>query len=185
MTYDKKMAVRIAYSEEWPNFGRPEYIDMLDELATVAYGKETIEGDLSSSLICQQLVEEMVKILIKDSHFLIEISLWGVSEIHHKKPEGKMFGRLVDELKCAVSFQEKHEFIRLCNIINKERIALVHGLTMDPDVAGIRKRASIINESYRAAKVLFWSAHRWFISCFESERSEMLSVNPLPPREDS
>lgn len=126
----------------------------------------------------------MTKILIKDSHFLIEIALWGVGELHHQPSKGLMFGRLIDELKCTVSFEGKNEFITLCNRINKERIALVHGLTLEPDEKQIRIKTTVIAESYQAAEELFWSAHGWFVGLFENERREMLSVNPAPLRND-
>src|SRR5690242_10587933 len=98
MTYQKELLLRIRDNEKWPSFGRPTFLNELGEIADDAYAKNSIEGYLASLLIYHQLCEEMVKLLLRDCQFFIQLSVFP-SEIHFPEKRRLTFGQIIEGLR--------------------------------------------------------------------------------------
>jgi len=148
MEYLEELVERIKDNSKWPEFDRPDFLGELNFLADDAVSKKTIEGYLAALLIYQQLAEEMVKLLLKDHEFYIQLSVFP-AEIRFSDKSKAMFGRVIEDLKNTITLDEsKYELIELANKLNQIRIELVHGLTKIPDLKQIE--AKVLN-----AKELF------------------------------
>ena len=111
MAYQDDLIHLIKDSNKWPSFDRPDFLIELNVLADDALSKNTIEGYLAALLIYHQLCEEMVRLLLDDAHFFIQLSVFP-SEITFPKKNKAMFGQILDELKSTVSFEGKDDFIK-------------------------------------------------------------------------
>jgi len=103
-------------------------LNKLDELAEESFKKGNLEGYLVASIIYQQLCEQLVRLLIRDAHFLIQLAVFPIS-IEFRVNERATFGQLIDELKSTLDFNDKEAFIQKCEMMNKFRIDVVHHLT--------------------------------------------------------
>jgi len=143
----------------------------LDGLAEQAMMRNTIDGYLAAILIYHQLTEETLRVLLRDSQFLIQVSIhpW---EIDTPDESRITFGQVIDRLKKSVHFDQKAEIVQLANELNRIRIEFVHGLTKKTTVADIepkaRRVASMAEQSYR----LFDGAHDWFRMYFADLRDD-------------
>lgn len=175
MEYFRKLEEFIVSEELWPSFRNPESIMELERIALEAYSKGSIEGYLSSILIYQQIAEEMVWVLLKDCQAMIKISLMGQTEIEFSDQYKVMFGRLIDELKKTINFENKIEIIHECNELNKIRISVVHGLTKNTNIAKIESLAMQANAHFETIGSLYKEAHSYFCDFFESEKSNIIN----------
>ncbi len=128
MSYATDLTATIRDSDKYPYFERPDFLDELDDVADEALSKNTIEGYLASLLIFHQLCEEMVRLLLKDAHFFVQLSVFP-AEISFPEKKRFMFGQLIEELKSTISFEGKDDFIEKCMELNRHRIDIVHHLT--------------------------------------------------------
>ncbi|HYX71295.1 MAG TPA: hypothetical protein VE732_00870, partial [Nitrososphaera sp.] len=128
MSYEDELIATIRDSTKWPSFERPLFLDELADVADDAFAKGSIEGYLASLLIYHQLSEEMVRLLLKDAQFFVQLSVFP-AEIYFQEKKRLMFGQLIDELKTTISFDGKDEFISKCMELNTHRIDIVHRLT--------------------------------------------------------
>ena len=71
--YERELRARIKDSGQWPAFSSGAFLNRLDSIASRAMLKGTTEGCLATILIYHQLVEEMVRLLIRDAQFLIQL----------------------------------------------------------------------------------------------------------------
>jgi hypothetical protein len=176
MDYDDKMEKLVVSNELWPSLRNPEFIGELESIAEDAFSNSTIEGYLSSVLIFQQIAEEMTRVLLKSSQMLIKIGLWGTAEINFAKQDSTMFGRLMDELKKTIAFDEKGDFIEECNKLNEIRIRLVHGLAKSSNLSHIDELAQKAQHHFSLLKSIYYTAHGKFILLFENEKSELIDA---------
>src|ERR1035437_5433693 len=129
MRYSNNLRDRIQDSEKWPSFERTDFLSVLNEIADEAMLKDTTEGYLASVLIYHQLSEEIIKLLIECSNFLIQVAIFP-AEISFKKNEKRMYGQLITELEDSVEFPHKQKLIFECKKLNEIRIKMVHKLTL-------------------------------------------------------
>jgi hypothetical protein len=174
LNYYEKMEAMVVMDEEWPWFKNPNLFSELQEIANTSFQKKNIEGYLSSVLIYQQLVEEMLWVLLKDCQFLIKISLWGRSEIHFKEQKGVMFGRLIDEIKNTIEFKSKSDIVGKCNQLNRIRIEVVHGLVKNGIHMNISEKAASVKNYFEEILNLFTEAHNEFLTEFEKEKEDLI-----------
>ena len=140
MDYLAKIVEQIKDPDRWPAFDRPDFLEELNELADKAISKKSIEGYLAGLLIYQQLAEEMIKLLLKDHEFFIQLSVFP-AEIKFADKSKAMFGRVIEDLKNAITLDEsKFEIIELANKLNSIRIELVHGLTKIPNLKQVKAK---------------------------------------------
>ena len=121
MTYQKELLDRINDNNKWPEFDRPDFLNELNEIADKSVQKKTIEGYLAALLIYQQLTEEIIRLLLKDHEFYIQLSVFP-NEIKFANKSNTMFGRVIEDLKNTVTFDNsKFEIIDSANKINQIR----------------------------------------------------------------
>ncbi len=174
MNYKIELISTIRDSDTWPSFERPDFLDELDEIANQAFSKNTIEGYLASLLIYHQLSEEMIRLLLKDAQFFIQLSVFPIEIIFPEKKK-LMFGQLIEELKSAISFEGKDEFINKCSELNKYRIEIVHKLTKRSSLSDIEINLSTVKRLYDEIYELFDNMHDWFRLCFKDFKKDVFT----------
>jgi hypothetical protein len=101
--YERDLRARLKNPDRWPVFPSPRFLDRLEGIASRAIMKRTIEGYLATILIYHQLAEEMLRLLIQDAHFLIQLAVFP-SHIVFREKRKQMFGQLQQELKDLVPY---------------------------------------------------------------------------------
>jgi hypothetical protein len=86
MSYERELIITVRDSDKWPSFERGDFLDELDTIANEALSKNTVEGYPASLLIFHQLREEMVRLLLKDAQFFIQLSVFPAKFVI---PEGR------------------------------------------------------------------------------------------------
>ena len=172
MDYQQELIDRIKDSDKWPSLERADFLDELDVLAEDSFKKGTIEGYLSALLIYQQLAEEMIRLLLKDHEFYIQLSVFP-AEIKFASKEKTMFGRLVEDLKKTITLDEsKFEIIDLANQLNQIRIDIVHGLTKIPNLKEIEAKVKQAADLYNELFVKFDDEHDMFRLAFKDFKKD-------------
>jgi hypothetical protein len=158
MSYKNDLIAKITDSEKWPDFERSDFLATLDGIAERAFSKKTLEGYLAALLIYHQLSEELVKLLIRDAQFLIQVSVFPY-EINFPEKKKLMFGQLIDELKSTVEFDFKSDLIEKCVEVNALRITIVHKLTKHTSISAIQKQVIKVKNLYDEIFELFDKIH--------------------------
>jgi hypothetical protein len=169
MAYQDDLIRTIKDSNKWPSFDRPDFLIELNVLADDALSKNTIEGCLAALLIYHQICEEMVRLLLDDSHFFIQLSIFP-SEITFPKKNKAMFGQNLDELKSTVSFDGKDNFVKKCDELNALRIEIVHKLTRQSTLQGINSQLAKTRVLFDEIYQLFDVAHDTWRVAFKDLR---------------
>lgn len=158
MTYKEELKIKLNDREKWPNFKNPEFLQSLNDLADSSYGKKTVEGYLASLLIYHQLTEEMTRILIKCSDFMIQIRVYP-QEFQEKDLSGKMFGQLIQILKQSINDDETKKFIQRAQELNKLRIRMVHKLIGKLTLEEIKRQCRKSKYQFDKIYTLFSDIH--------------------------
>ena len=158
-------------SEKWPSFESPHHLDDLNEIADEAFKKNTIEGYLAALLIYHQLCEEMAKLLIEDSRFFIRAGIYP-AEIEFPNSNKLMFGRIIDQLKEAIEFNNKDLFIQKCQSFNEIRNSIAHGLTKQTSVNTVKNKLKKVKTLFDEIFNLFDESHDWFHLCFKDFKKD-------------
>jgi hypothetical protein len=108
----------------------------------------------------------MVRLLLEDSQFFIQLSVFPAEISFSDKPKS-MFGSLIDDLEATITFQGRNEFIAKCKKPNKTRIDFVHGLTKRTSLSDIHDTLANIEELYDEIYEIFDQAHDYFSLCFK------------------
>ena len=177
MTYEEDLIRRVRNLEAWPSFARPDFLEQLNELADAAFAKDTIEGYLASMLIYHQLSEEMLRLLVRDSQFFIQLAVFP-SEIVFPERKRMMFGQVIDDLQSTVSFPGKKKLIEKASELNRIRIRLVHGLTAQTTLAEIKDQIAEAKTIHNELYELFDEAHDHFRVCFKDFRKDVFIDYP-------
>ena len=172
MNYKTDLIKKISNSTNWPDFERANFLDELDEICNQAFDKGTIEGYLASLLIYQQLSEEIIKQLLKDAQFFIQLSVFP-AEIQFLEKQRLTFGQVIDEFKTTISFQNKNEIISACQELNKHRIEFVHGLTKRTSLKDIGQQVSKVRDLYIEIYKLSTQAHDNFRLSFKDFKKDI------------
>ena len=172
MTYLENIVEKIKDPEKWPEFNRPDFLEELNELADKAVAKKTIEGYLAALLIYQQLAEEMIKLLLRDHEFFIQLSVFP-AEIKFSDKSKTMFGRVLDDLKNTITLDDsKLEIIELANKLNSIRIELVHGLTKIPKLSHVKAKVVKAKKLFDELFEKFEQEHDMFRLTFKDFRKD-------------
>lgn len=123
-------------------------------MADDVFKKRTVEGYLASLLIYHQLCEEMIKVLIDCSNFLIQCSIFP-QELTPKNLKGKMFGQLVFELESGIINDDIKRFVAKCCELNKLRIRMVHKITLKTSIEDISNQTEKVKKIFDAIWKLF------------------------------
>jgi len=159
--YERDLRARLRDPTLWPEFDRPNFLQRLDAVAAGALRKATVEGHLAAILIYHQLVEEMVRLLIRDSQFLVQVALrpWPIEFPPRRK---QVFGQLQQELRESVAFSHKDRFLAVTDRINAIRVDVVHKLTRRGSLSGLRRDALKARRLYERAYSIFDDVHDGF-----------------------
>jgi hypothetical protein len=171
MTYIEQLIQRIKAPDKWPEFDRPDFLDDLNEIANKAIESDTVHGYLAALLIYHQLTEEMIRLLLKCSEFFVQLSI-APAEIHFPIPEKAMFGRLLDSAKSSIDFENRDSLIALAQVINKDRIDLVHGLTKQESLDEVKEKVLRTKAKFDEFFSMFNDSRDWFMLCFKDLRKD-------------
>ncbi len=171
MTYKKDLIQTIQDSDKWPSVDRPDFLDDLNSIADEVFTKNTIEGYLAALLIYHQLCEELIRLIIKDAQFFIQLSVFP-AEIEFPIKRKMMFGQLIEQLETTISFDEKEQFIKKCTELNKLRIEIVHNLTKTTSLNQITTQVAQVKNLYDEIFELFEGIHDYFRVCFHDFKKD-------------
>lgn len=172
MNYENNLINTVRDSDKWPDFERPDFLDELNEVANEALSKDSVEGYLASLLILHQLSEELIRLLLKDARFFIQLSVFP-AKIDFPEKKKLMFGQLIDELKSTISFEEKDKFIEKSKELNKHRNEIVHRLTKQTSLADLKTQVLKVKELYDEIYELFDHIHDEFRVCFKDFKKDV------------
>lgn len=132
---------------KWPDFDRPGFLSELNTLADDCFSQGTIEGYLASMLIYHQLCEELLRVLIRISHFYLQCRVFPL-QLRDRKLEKLTFGQLISEYEKSLQSEGSNDLINKCNQLNQIRINMVHKITLKTSL-------SAISQQTRRTKTLF------------------------------
>ena len=159
--YERELRARLRDPNRWPGLKVPAFLNRLDGLANKAYLRHTADGALAAVLVYHQLVEEMVRLLLQDGQFFVQLAVFP-AEIAVAEQKRQMFGQLRQELADGLDFPGKRPFLRGIGDLNAIRIEVVHGLARRGNLAGLRRQAKRAQRLYQRSFWLFSEAHDWF-----------------------
>jgi hypothetical protein len=165
MGYTENLLSRIRNSDDWPAFERPDFLDELNAVADNAFSKDSIEGYLASMLIYHQVSEEMLRLLISDTQFFIQLAVFP-AELNFPTQSKMTYGDVIKYLTDAISFKNKEELIYKAQELNRIRIELVHKLTSQTGLADIKNFVVVAKAIHDEMFRLFEEAHDYFRVCF-------------------
>ena len=171
MTYIDQLIQKIKDRDKWPEFDRPHFLEELNAIADEAIESDTVHGYLAALLIYHQLTEEMIRLLLECSEFFVQLSI-APAEIHFPIPEKAMFGRLLDSAKSSIDFENRDELIALAQVINKDRIDLVHGLTKQESLDKVKEKVLRTKAKFDEFFSMFSNSRDWFLLCFKDLRKD-------------
>jgi hypothetical protein len=174
MSYQDDLIEKIKDNDKWPTLDRPEFLEELDVLASEACDQNTIYGYLAALLIYHQICEEIVKLLVKESEFYIQLCVFP-AEISFQEKKKLMFGQLLEELQRTVSFEGKDDLIAKCQELNKIRVDIVHRLTRNTTLEEISRKAAQVEKLYADIFSLFIKSQEHFDQCFHNFKKEITS----------
>lgn len=137
--YHKELVQILGDPDRWAEFRRPEFLQALDDAASEAFQKQTLEGYLAAFLIYQQIAEDMVKNIIKLARLFNQVSVFPMKIEYGSLEDSQMtFGRLLHELQSLP--HEDTKLVDLCKQLNKRRIQLVHKITLKENLDDIKNK---------------------------------------------
>lgn len=172
VSYKEELIQTIRESDRWPSFDRPDFLDDLNTIADDAFEKKTIEGYLAALLVYHQLCEELVRLILKDAQFSIQLGVFP-AEIVFPEKRNMMFGQLIKELNATVCFENKEKFIDKCLELNKRRIEIVHNLTRLTTLERVGEGVSEVKYLFDEIFGLFEAIHDYFRVCFKDFRKDV------------
>ncbi len=164
--YEKALRARLRDPQLWPAIPSTAFLNRLDRLASRAYERNTVDGALAAVLVYHQLTEEMVRLLIQDIRFFVQLAVFP-AEITFSDRRRQMFGQLAQELDDGLDFPGKERFLRRAARLNKIRIQVVHALPRRGNLAGLRTQARRAQRLYQQCFWTFSEAHDWFRLSFK------------------
>jgi hypothetical protein len=172
VSYKEDLIQTIRDSDKWPSLDRPDFLVDLNTIADEAFEKNTVEGYLAALLVYHQLCEELVRLVLRDAQFFIQLSVFP-SEMFFPEKKKVMFGQLIEELKSTISFENKEDFINKCLELNKSRIEIVHNLTRITTLDKIGEGVSRVKYLFDEIYGLFEETHDFFRVCFKDFRKDV------------
>jgi len=171
MNYKQRLIKKIKDPDKWPAFERPDFLEGLNTIADEAFLKSTIEGYLAALLIYHQLSEELIRLILKNAQFYIQLAVFP-EEIEFPEKKKLTFGQLIDELNSSLSFQNKGGFIEKCLDLNRYRIDIVHRLTKETTILDVRRKVSEAKNIFDEIFSLFEGINDFFRVRFSGFRDD-------------
>lgn len=172
-TYHRQLLAKLEDRNLWPRIERPEFIQALHDFANAAHARRTTEGYLAALLVYHQLVEEMTKVLIDCSTFLLQCRVFP-EEFNGRRPDRqRMFGQLLAELEAGVVNDDTHRFIEKCRSLNTLRIRIVHKITLKTDFRDIRRQASQTRKLFDDIWSIYDTSYDSYRDAFGDHRKDL------------
>ena len=165
------------HSGEWPNYCNPQRMAELDNLADDALSISKIDATtcIASILILQQMTEELLKVLLDSSRFVIQVRLLPL-EISFNPLKKAMFGEIVKQIESTINFQHKKEIIELANRMNTTRIEIAHKLIEKDNLADLQIKAIEARNNFEKFLTLYDLAYGWINNHLEELKLESKRV---------
>jgi hypothetical protein len=138
--YERQLLARLGDRSAWPGFAKPEFADRLDRLAVRSLSRRTTDADVTAIVIFHQLVEQMLRVLIEDSRFLVALSILPY-EIVFRDRDRQTFGQVLQALRDGAEFKRKDRLITLAEELNTIRNGVAHKLLQKGSLRGLRTDA--------------------------------------------
>jgi hypothetical protein len=168
----------------WPHLKEPELIEKLEQISNKAYSRYEEDGYISSIIIKHQIVEEIIRLLITDSQYIMATHITGPYEYIIKPIRAKMFGDLLIILKRLIEFENKREIIQLSEKVNEYRINVVHKILSNNAIEELSRMASDTNAIYKKIKDLYTQAHESFTKSLKLQKSDLEGVIEIDLRNE-
>jgi hypothetical protein len=173
LRYRGKLRARIRDPHLWPGAEKASHLNELTRAATRAYRRRTVDGALAAILIYHQLTDEMVRVLLADTRFFIQLSVFP-QEINFSAEDGRLtFGRRLGNLAESLDFPMKTRFLKLAAEMNTIRNAVAHGLTKRGHLVGLSREARRAQNLFVRLFDLYDDADDWFRLSFKDFRKDM------------
>src|SRR5262249_15907888 len=137
--------------------------------------RRSTEGYLAAILIYHQLAEEMVRLLILDAQFLVQLSVFP-ARIAFPDRTRRTFGQLQSELYGLVEFEGKKAFLRILSELNDIRIAIVHKLPKRGSLKGLTREGCRAQRLYGEVFKIFDRAHDNFRLAFKDFKKDVFEL---------
>ena len=111
----------------FPDIGFAKNLDSIEVEAEIMFSKNTIEGYISSMIIYHQIIDELIKILIKCSRYYIQLRLFPY-KINKRITKRNLTKNLLEELTNLLLNPKIELFIKKCYELNELRNKTVHRL---------------------------------------------------------
>jgi len=183
MSYRSDLIRRLRDLQAWPTISRPEMLNQLDAFAKEAFAKDTLEGRLAALLVFHHLTEEMVRVLLEDAHFFIQLAVFP-AEIVLPTRDRTMFGRRLEDLQNTVDFPHKADLLTKCAEFNTLRVNVVHRLSEAPSLEALQQDLERVERLYEEVFTHFDGAHEHFAQSFGDFGQDITDDFQLTP-EDS
>ena len=170
--YQREFLTKLRGSDAWPALQRGDFLQTLNDFADRAVATHTTEGYLAAFLVYQQLVEEMVKVLVDCSTFLIQCSVFPL-EYRGPKVSRKMFGQLLVELEVGVTDEHTTRLLSKCRTLNDLRIRMVHKITLKESLTDIKRRASQAKRLFDEIFTLYDQIYDDFLLAFKDYKKDI------------
>lgn len=170
--YEMELRRRIRDVELWPSFASPDLLERLDAAADRAFNRRTLDGNLAAVLIYHQLAEEMLRLLLRDCEFFVQLAVFPERIVFPVRRK-QMFGQLSQALSEAMEFPRKERLLQCAGQLNAVRIEIVHGLIRRRSLRGLRRLATRAKRLNTKCFEVFDDAHDHFRLCFKDFRKDV------------
>src|SRR5262245_26027912 len=138
--YEHRLLLRLADSDEWPNFAHPEFAERLERVAVQSLSRRTTDADVTAIVIFHQLAEQMLRVLVEDNRFYIALSVLP-APIAFREQARQTFGQVLQALRDGVEFPRKQRLLKLSEDLNGIRNGVTHKLLQRGSLNGLRADA--------------------------------------------
>jgi hypothetical protein len=173
--YERELRAQLADVRNWPTFVEDDFLERLNSIADRALRKRTTEGYLAAILIYHQLTEELIRLLLRDTQFLMRLALFP-SQIEFTEKRKQTFGDVIQHLREGVRFPGRERILALAPTLNTIRIGVVHKLTRRGSLAGLAKEARAAKRLYERIFDIFDDAHDGFYLAFKDYRKDVFEI---------
>jgi len=156
--YERKLLSRLANSEAWPGFANPHFAERLERVAVRSLSRKTTEADVTAIVIFHQIAEQMLRVLIEDSRFLIAISILP-TPISFREQARQTFGQVLQTLRDGAEFRLKDRLLTLAEDLNVIRNGVAHKLLQRGSLTGLRADARKAHRLFDRMFAIYDDAH--------------------------
>ncbi len=174
--YELELRAQLSDRTKWPGFEQIQFLEHLNRVADRALTKRSVEGYLAAIVIYHQLTEDLLRLLIRDTQFLLRLSLYP-GRIGFPEKRKQMFGEVVRELREGMDFRGKGRLLQLAEQLNSIRIEAVHKLIRRGTLAGMARDARRAKSLFDQAFEKFEAAHDDFAVTFKDYRKDVFEIH--------